>query len=184
MKAILCILLLSVTATNAQTMMVRISEIEILPEYLAEYNAILKEESATPNPNVKNNNENTSDTMGNQLKIKIGSKLFHATLLDNETVHAFKARLPLTISMSELNGNEKLYNFPANLPTNASNPKTINTGDLMIYSSNVLVLFYKSFATSYSYTRLGRIADPTGLEAALTASAAGSGNVTVTFEME
>lgn len=137
------------------------------------------DEPTIPSPNVENTNENTSDTMNNQLKIKIGSKTFHATLLDNATVTAFKARLPLTISMSELNGNEKLYNFPANLPTNASNPRTINTGDLMIYSSNVLVLFYKSFSTSYTYTRLGRIADPTGLEAAL-----GMGNVTVTFELE
>ena len=122
--------------------------------------------------------------MSNQLKIRIGSKTFHATLLDNPTVTAFKSRLPLTVSMSELNGNEKLYNFTANLPTNASNPRTLNTGDLMIYSSNVLVLFYKSFATSYSYTRLGKIADPSGLEATLVASAAGSGNVTVTFELE
>ena len=39
-------LLFSATITNAQTMMVRISEIEILPEYLDEYNAILKEEAA------------------------------------------------------------------------------------------------------------------------------------------
>ena len=130
-------------------------------------------------PNTENNNENISDTMSNQLKIKIGSKTFHATLLDNATVTAFKARLPLTISMSELNGNEKLYNFPVSLPTDASNPRTINTGDLMIYSSNVLVLFYKSFTTPYSYTRLGRIADPSGLEAAV-----GAGNVTVTFELE
>ena len=146
--------------------------------------ACKKYEERFTNPNLENNNENTSDTMSNQLKIKIGSKTFHATLLDNPTVTAFKSRLPLTVSMSELNGNEKLYNFTANLPTNASNPKTINTGDLMIYSSNVLVLFYKSFATSYSYTRLGKIADPSGLEATLVASAAGSGNVTVTFELE
>lgn len=32
--------------TNAQTMMVRISEIDIRPQYLAEYNAILTEEAA------------------------------------------------------------------------------------------------------------------------------------------
>ena len=39
-------LLFSTTITNAQTMMVRISEIEILPKYLTEYNAILKEEAS------------------------------------------------------------------------------------------------------------------------------------------
>ncbi|MCE7067377.1 cyclophilin-like fold protein [Dyadobacter sp. CY326] len=114
-----------------------------------------------------------------RLRINIGSKAFTATLVKNPTVTAFKARLPLTVNMSELNGNEKLYNFPSNLPSNASNPGNIRNGDLMLYGSNVLVLFYKSFPTQYAYTRLGRIDNVSGLDAAV-----GAGNVTVTFELE
>src|SRR2546423_6290497 len=111
------------------------------------------------------------------MKIKIGSITFVATLEDNATAKAFKALLPLRAEMTELNGNEKYFKLPKKLPTNASNPGTIQNGDLMLYGSDTFVLFYKTFSTSYSYTRLGRINDPDAL-----AAAAGSGNVKVTIE--
>lgn len=114
-----------------------------------------------------------------KLKISVGSNTFNATFYDNAISTAFKGRLPLTINMSELNENEKYFDLPDNLPANASNPGTIQTGDLMLYGSNTLVLFYKSFSTSYSYTRIARVDNPTGLAAALR-----SGNVTVKFGLE
>ena len=121
----------------------------------------------------------SNSTTSNRLVIRIGSRSLTATLLDNATVRALKARLPMTGSMSELNGNEKLYRFADNLPTHASNPRTIHTGDLMLDGSNSLVLFYETFPTSYSYTSLGRIDNPSGLAATLS-----SGEVTVTFEVD
>ena len=114
--------------------------------------------------------------MDNALTITIGGKAFGATLSDNPTAAAFKALLPLSVSMSELNGNEKLYRLPTSLPAQPSRPASIQSGDLMLYGANTVVLFYKSFATTYSYTRIGRIDDPAGLERAV-----GDGSVTVTF---
>lgn len=134
------------------------------------------------NPNVQNNginNGNNNDTTTNHMKIKIGSKIFSAILLDNATATAFKAMLPITVTMSELNGNEKYFYLSTNLPTNASTPGTIHKAELMIWGSNCLVLFYKTFSTSYSYTKLARIEDTTDLAATV-----GSGSVTVTFELD
>ncbi len=113
------------------------------------------------------------------MTITLGSKTFKAKLEDNPTVAKLKALLPLTLSMTELNGNEKYYHFSTPFPMDAVSPGTIQSGDLMLYGNNSLVLFYKTFETSYSYTRLGRIDDPSGL-----ADAVGKGNVTVTFELE
>ena len=50
------------------------------------------------------------------MKIRIGSKTFDATLFDNETAAAFKALLPLTVDMEELNGNEKKYDLSSRYP--------------------------------------------------------------------
>jgi hypothetical protein len=113
------------------------------------------------------------------MKIKIASKTFTATLEDNATAGAFQALLPMTVTMIELNGNEKYCELSQNLPTSPFAPRMIQSGDLMTWGPKTVVLFYKTFPTSYDYTRLGRIADPSGLAAAV-----GSGSVTVSFELE
>ena len=123
------------------------------------------------------NTENKSTMTNGKIKITVNLKTFTATLLDNDSAKAFKELLPMTIHMTELNGNEKYYDLPNRLPTNSSNPGSIKNGDLMLYGSKTLVLFYKSFSTPYSYTRIGSIDDPAGLEEAL-----GTGNVSVTFD--
>ena len=135
--------------------------------------------SCSKNLPSKSKNNNITTTAASKMKIKVGNSIFAVTLYDNATATAFKALLPLTVNMVELNSNEKYVDLPRSLPANASNPGTIQNGDLMLYGSSTLVLFYKTFSTSYSYTKLGRIDDVTGLVAAL-----GSGKVTVWFEAE
>lgn len=129
--------------------------------------------------NNDNSNPDNTNPMSNHLKINVGSASFNVTLEDNATVTAFKELLPMTVNMSEMNGNEKYYYLPGNLPTTSFNPATVRTGDLMLYGSSCMVLFYETFSTSYSYTRLGRVDNPSGL-----ASALGSGSATVVFELQ
>jgi len=114
-----------------------------------------------------------------RIKVTIGTNEFTATLNDNETVNSFLSMLPLEINMTEMGGYEKYYYLPQNLPGSASNVGTTYEGDLMIWSSNCLVLFYTTRQTSYNYIRLGRIDDTTGLRQAV-----GSGNISVKFEIK
>ena len=100
------------------------------------------------------------------------------TLLATPATEALLDLLPLTLNMQELNGNEKYATLPQALPTDAAQPGQIQTGDLMLYGSDCLVLFYEDFPTSYSYTPLGKIDDPQGLAQAL-----GAGNVEVHLEI-
>lgn len=114
-----------------------------------------------------------------KLTLTIGGQTFSATLLDNDAARALADRLPLTLDMSELNGNEKYFYLDGALPTNAVSPGQIHTGDLMLFGDNCLVLFYESFSTGYRYTRLGQVDNPAGLAAAL-----GQGSCQVTFRLD
>jgi hypothetical protein len=119
----------------------------------------------------------TETPVSQHMKITIGKRVFTATLQDNAAAAAFKAMLPLSLNMHDVNRNEKAFDLPSDLPTADAKPGMIRTGDLMIWNSRTVVVFYKNFSTPYSYTRLGHIDHPTELAEAL-----GEGEVTVTFE--
>ena len=98
------------------------------------------------------------------MKITIDKHIFYAELLDNPAARALLGRLPMKVTMQELNKNEKYYYLPSPLPVNAQPVGHIQTGDIMLFGNNCLVLFYKDFKSSYSYTRLGYITNPQHLE--------------------
>ena len=113
------------------------------------------------------------------LTVTVGDRAFTATLADTQAAAEFASRLPLTMGMSELNGNEKYGYLDTALTTTAYAPGTIRAGALMLYGEDCVVLFYETFQSGYSYTPLAVLDDPAGL-----AEAVGSGGVTVTFAME
>ena len=135
----------------------------------------IKDESQVSQENI---NKKFNLMSENKIRIKIGEKTFISTLSDNPTAIAFKALLPLTINMIELNKNEKFADLSKSLPINAAVPPSIQSGDLMMYGSRTLVLFYKGLSTTYSYTKIGKIDDVSGLAAAL-----GSGDISISFEL-
>jgi flavodoxin len=138
----------------------------------------------TPENQVTQETQTTQETQeesmteNQTIQIQINGQTFTAELEDNETATAFREQLPLTLQMQELNGNEK-YSYGVSLPSAAESVGSIQAGDLMLYGDDCLVLFYDSFPTSYSYTRIGKITDTEGL-----ADAVGNGSVQITFSVE
>lgn len=120
-----------------------------------------------------NKSENDSMELIENIDVIIDNEKYTAKMENNETTRLFVDRLPQTFKMAELNGNEKYFYMDYSLPTNLSNPKHIVAGDIMLYGNDCLVIFYKSFNTNYSYTKIGHIYDLPEL---------GKDNVTVTFE--
>lgn len=123
--------------------------------------------------------DENEDTLNSKLNVQINGQTFTASLENNEAVAAFVEMLenaPITIEMSDYSGFEKVGALGADLP--ASNSQiTTQSGDIVLYQGNQLVIFYGS--NSWSYTMIGRIDNLTGWEEAL-----GDGNVTVVFSME
>lgn len=121
-------------------------------------------------------NEKQTMKQQNIMEIQVNGKNFRAVLEDNAAAQAFWRELPLSVSMEELNGNEKFYKFSKQFPSDDQSIGSIHSGDLMLYNGSYIVLFYQDFSTSYRYTRLGHIENPDVL-----AEAVGKGDVEVSF---
>lgn len=129
-------------------------------------------------PDAEQEKEQEQESMKTKIKITVGGREFDVTLEDNAAARDFVSRLPLTLQMEDLNRNEKYGYVSGSLPANAQRVETINAGDLMLWTDNCIVLFYKTFTSGYSYTRLGRLDSVSGL-----AEAVGDKDVEVTFSL-
>lgn len=185
---ILCILLMaavlsSCTAAQQETSEAAQSTSVITPETVQPSSAS-PSESVSTEPEEQIAESELSDTIQSprttdedaemHMTLKIGGASFTVELENNGTVAAFLERLPMTITMDELHGNEKYFYLDFSLPTDSAVPGRIEAGDVMLYGSDCLVVFYESFSTTYSYTPIGHITDTSGLKDAL-----GSGSVSV-----
>lgn len=113
-----------------------------------------------------------------KINLTLNNKTFSATLENNVTTKELVSMFPMTLNMSELNSNEKYNYLDTDLTTNASRQSRINAGDIKLFGSNCLVVFYESFNTSYSYTNLGTVDDVDVFVSEL-----GNGSVTITFDV-
>lgn len=124
------------------------------------------------------NNANPKENTAMKMNLQIGDSTFTATLEENAAVESLLDLMetaPLIIQMSDYSGFEKVGSLGVSLPT-SNRQTTTQTGDIVLYNGNQIVIFYGT--NSWSYTRLGKVDDLTGWEEAL-----GNGDVTVTFSI-
>ena len=89
--------------------------------------------------------------------ISVNGKEMTADIFKSESGEAFVQLLkkgPLTISMSDYGGFEKVGDLPQSLPRN---DETITTspGDIILYLGNKITIYYDK--NTYSFTKLGKI---------------------------
>ena len=111
-----------------------------------------------------------------EMKMFINSTSVTVEWEDNESVAALKEAVkanPITIQMSMYGGFEQFGSLGINLTRNDTRITT-ESGDVILYSGNQMVVFYGS--NTWAYTRLGHITDKTQAELATLLS---NGNVTV-----
>lgn len=112
-----------------------------------------------------------------RIVITVNGKPFGGTLANTEAAREFSKLLPLNLTMEELNSNEKYAYLDDPLPTDSRNPGTIHAGDVMLFGSSCIVLFYQTFPTQYTYTPIARLDDDEGLRETV-----GSGDVEATID--
>ncbi|WP_458862441.1 cyclophilin-like fold protein [Acidaminobacterium chupaoyuni] len=109
------------------------------------------------------------------MTITIGAEEYQVKLEENETAEALRSMLPLTLTMKDFNGNEKVTALSRPIRKEPSVcPGTIHAGDVMCYGDDRIVLFYDTFSTVYSYVKIGEADRPEEFAKAL-----GSGSVEV-----
>ncbi len=112
------------------------------------------------------------------LKITVGDQEFLASFEDNSSAREFQALLaqgPLTIQMEDYGGFEQVGALGSTLTRNDQRITT-QPGDVILYQGNQITIYYGT--NTWSFTRLARITDLTGLTEAL-----GTDTVQVTFSL-
>lgn len=138
-------------------------------------------DTSYPSVSQSESSQSAGDTSSEEdamLKITVGEQEFLATFEDNSSAREFQELLaqgPLTVEMEDYGGFEKVGALGSTLTRNDQRITT-QPGDVILYQGNQITIYYGT--NTWSFTRLARITDLTGLTEAL-----GNGTVQVTFSL-
>lgn len=96
---------------------------------------------------------------GLKIRMIIAGKVIAATLLDNPTARDFASMLPLTLTLSDYAGTEKISDLPRKLKTDsAPSGSKPSAGTIAYYAPwGNLAVFYNDFPYSRGLIRIGSI---------------------------
>jgi hypothetical protein len=125
---------------------------------------------------MKNDGIKKSDS--GKIRLRVEDKIITATLNDSKTSRDFMSLLPLTLTLEDYAGTEKISNLPKRLSTeNAPSGSDPSVGDIAYYAPwGNLAIFYRDFGYSSGLVILGKI--DSGTEALIV-----PGSLKVTIEL-
>ena len=141
-----------------------------------------QEQKENQENNGNDNSEGTDTTMPQTIKITVSGKTLPVKIVDNEATRALVAALreaSITYEAHDYGGFEKVGPLGRTLPSSDTQIST-QTGDVILYSGNQIVLFYGS--NTWSYTRIGKM-EYASLDELKSFLKAGEGNISVTFSL-
>lgn len=137
------------------------------------------------NLKAENSGDNGQDDnmKNNTIQLRAGDRTFTATLEQNSSAEALKARLAagdLQVRMDDYGDMEKVGSLGFTLPRNDEQMNTA-PGDLILYQGSSLVIYYDE--NSWSLTRLGRVDGVSSREEMLELLG-GKGSIDLTLSLE
>lgn len=138
-----------------------------------------KEEEKQPEEN-NDNSSNNDQTTTMVINITAGGKTITATLADNDTARELAGKLKAGAVTVQMRANGFEHYGPLGFSLTSHNEQvTAVSGDIMLYNSNNICVFYGN--NSWSYTPLGKV---DGLSADELKAFFGTGDVSVTLAMK
>ena len=98
-------------------------------------------------------------TMAQKIQIQLDGRVFSAVLYENASAKDFLAQLPLTLTLSDFNGTEKIADLPKRISEEGA-PAGFKpeAGDIAYYAPwGNLAIFYREFRYSERLIRIGKI---------------------------
>jgi len=94
-----------------------------------------------------------------QLVLQLENEKVPIIVSNTKIVNDMSVYIPFDVTFNELNGNEIYAELPFSIDASPERVKEVKAGDVMLFGSSTLVIFYETHRTDYQYTKIGKVSD-------------------------